>query len=177
MVAQDIRSPWTISLTPVWLTIGVVFFVISIQLGRGVWGFSKVRATLLGRTVLIALNIFAVCIAPAQIARAEFAVAASLAFQFNPNEDGLRFEGDPVCDITAYDAAGEQLRGVQLFGQEGQPISAYCDGQPSTGTSLSLLQCGQCRWPSVCLLSRRRLPSQPMHQPMSSRRFGDLAGR
>jgi hypothetical protein len=42
---------------------------------------------------------------------------------------GLVNDGSDVCNIAAYDAAGQPLQGVQLFDQRGRPLDVRCYGQ------------------------------------------------
>jgi hypothetical protein len=86
------------------------------------------------RMVLIALNVFAVLMLPVATDKAQEA-------QWRQVEDngfsdtswvrsmGVMNRGEQVCNISAYDAQGQPLVGVQLFDQAGQPLATRCYSQ------------------------------------------------
>jgi hypothetical protein len=113
-----------------WWIVLVVLAVVSVQWGRGRWGFS-------GRQGLVAVgNVVAVlALLPMMGAATEgdnggydagYADGAGQV-PIGGEGDGLFFDGHPLDNIYVYDAAGNPLSGVQLFDVDGKPLVPYRD--------------------------------------------------
>jgi hypothetical protein len=110
----------------------------SIAVGRGrAWPGGDGRGPL-ARTVLLALNLFAVVVTPIAVAQVADGVnerydrgvnagyqagASDRAGDPGTDRAGLYADGKWVSNIYPYDANGRPLVGVQLFNQIGQPIN------------------------------------------------------
>lgn len=108
-----------------WVTF-VVLAVISVQWGRGRWGFRGLRG------VVLVGNVMAIV--------AVAALASGGWWGSRPNEQiyvyeeagqdltGVYLNGQPVTNIFGYDATGKPLAGVQLFDQDGKPLATSVAG-------------------------------------------------
>lgn len=103
---------------------------VSIQIGRGkVWPGSRLEAV--GpRTLLVALNAFAIVVTP--VVLANFPASGSYAdagYVGDPGVagPGMVVNGDFVQNVYPYDAQGRPLTGVQLFDQNGRPLDVSRD--------------------------------------------------
>jgi hypothetical protein len=128
-------GPW--ELVSLWPTLGAplvgplllgVAVVVSTLIGLGrLWPGSGPDRSTAARLVLLALNLLAV-VAPLtfsgdgsqQYVHGPTARAVPVT---NPGPPVLRLGRDVVRNVYAYDAAGQPLHGVQLFDQQGRPIS------------------------------------------------------
>ncbi|NPD06700.1 hypothetical protein HN031_18665 [Nocardioides sp. zg-1308] len=87
--------------------------------------------SLLARVVLLALNLCAIVSLPVingeldQQSWSRYNQGYGEAELFM-TESGVLNGGREVCNIAAYDAAGQPLTGVQLFDQEGRPLDVRC---------------------------------------------------
>ena len=86
------------------------------------------------RVVLIGLNIFAILMIPVatgQVQEAKWRQAENQGFNDTSwvRGMGVMNRGDQVCNISAYDAQGQPLVGVQLFDQAGRPLETRCYSQ------------------------------------------------
>lgn len=100
-----------------WIVLGA-FVVISVQWGRGRWGFP-------GLPVMIGLgNAFAlVMLLPAlDAAQAWNGETVYVDGQDPYTAQGLSMDGQPLENVYVYDAAGNKLSGVQLFDVDGKPL-------------------------------------------------------
>jgi len=103
----------------------VIFVVISVQWGRGRWGFPG-----LAGLVLVG-NIFAMGAIPL-LYSAGWWGSESIAMEYvdsGPGDlTGIYLDGEPVTNVFPYDAQGEPLTDVQLFTDTGQPLRATVEG-------------------------------------------------
>jgi hypothetical protein len=86
------------------------------------------------RMVLLALNVFAILMIPVvtgQVQEAKWRQAENQGFDDTGwvRGMGVMNRGNQVCNISAYDAQGQPLVGVQLFDQDGQPLETRCYSQ------------------------------------------------
>ena len=88
LVIQDIRGPYIV-FDWTWLALLVVCVIVSVQLGRRVWGFDRLLgASVLARLLLVALNVFAVTMVPGAVDRLAWHVAEAQAYQFASSVPG-----------------------------------------------------------------------------------------
>ncbi|MBW8025877.1 hypothetical protein EOG37_04155 [Clavibacter michiganensis subsp. michiganensis] len=125
-------------------TILVVLTVISVQWGRGRWARSRpaqaLRTVVSVFTALVLLALFPTLLN--ELAVREYNdPGASTSYIEQP---GLSLDGKQVTNLFAYDAEGNLLERVQLFDQDGEPVttvgSAATDGiaaDPATGASVT----------------------------------------
>jgi hypothetical protein len=111
------------------LVIGLGSLILSVQLGRGKWQpKSWMRSTLLVINVLLAVTVPIALIATSSAFGSEidnaFADGLSQSTQVGT---GLAYNGHPITNIFAYDAAGKPLTEVQLFDQKGRPLNTVPD--------------------------------------------------
>lgn len=91
-------------------------------------------ASLVPRTALLLLNIAAVVAVPVingqldRLSWDRYSQGYNEA-QWNGDGEGVVNRGEQVCNISAYDAEGQPLTGVQLFDQAGRPLAVQCYGQ------------------------------------------------
>jgi len=112
-----------------WWLVLAVFVVISVQWGRGRWHGKAVPA-------LIAIgNVFAVIALLPVLAAADDAGQEQYAVGFDEGVAGaandptpLARDGQPVTNIFAYDASGKLVPNVQLFDQQGKPLTTVSLG-------------------------------------------------
>lgn len=107
---------------------GVLLFgsllLLSVQWGRGSW--APVRWL---RVVRRIVNVVATLAAPfillGLLSAGQYAISSSYANQqqFDPYVPGLSLDGQRVRNIFAYDAQGEPIMQVQLFDQNGTPLT------------------------------------------------------
>jgi hypothetical protein len=129
----------------VWWVVLLGLVIVSVQWGRGRWGFQGLRGLVLAGNVAAALALLPV-LSAAQSWGGETDYA-------EPYEaPGLTFNGQQLTNIFAYDAAGNPLADVQLFDQDGHPLEPFgtepgdvpCgDGDCSTVFVPSLLATGR----------------------------------
>jgi hypothetical protein len=163
--AHSLRPAWWVVralcaaalVTEIWSSQGILGFtfnrgvvalaaiVVSVQIGRGAWWpGNMVRRSLTLRTLLIALNVFAVLLLPVMFSR--FMQARGTEFVgepvYAPASEGLTFRGAPVQNIYPYDALGRPLVGVQLVDQVGRRLPL----EPSQYDDLSGVQKNLTPW-------------------------------
>jgi hypothetical protein len=105
--------------------VAVVAIVLSVQLGRGTWRIgSWFRRSLVLRTLLIGLNVFAVILLPVMFDRFMGARAEGFYSEqtFFPDQQNLSFRGRSIENVYPYDAQGKPLVGVQLVDQDGRRL-------------------------------------------------------
>jgi hypothetical protein len=125
-------------------TILIVLTVISVQWGRGRWARSR-PAQALRTAVSVFTALVLLVLLPTLLN--ELAVreyndpGASVSYVEQP---GLSLDGRQITNLFAYDADGNLLERVQLFDQDGEPVttvgSAATDGvaaDPATGASVA----------------------------------------
>jgi len=125
-------------------TILIVLTVISVQWGRGRWARSRparaLRVAVSAFTALVLLALFPTLLN--ELAVREYNdPGASVSYVEQP---GLSLDGKQVTNVFAYDAEGNPLERVQLFDQDGEPVttigSSATDGvasDPATGASVT----------------------------------------
>jgi hypothetical protein len=106
-----------------------IFILISIQLGRKKWLTGKFFAAL-----VLPLNLIAVLLLlPAQgmlmIKLNNYAIAEEM-LRTMPGSDGLRYNGEPVTQLRAFDADSQEVIGLSFEDQRGQKIEI-----PTTGVA------------------------------------------
>jgi hypothetical protein len=88
LVIQDIRGPYIV-FDWTWLALLVVCVVVSVQLGRRVWGFDRLLdASVLARLLLVSLNVFAVTMVPGAVDRLAWHVAEMPSYQVSSSVSG-----------------------------------------------------------------------------------------
>jgi hypothetical protein len=127
-------GPW--EHVSIWPTLGAplvgplvlgVAVVVSTLIGLGrLWPGAGPDRSTASRLVLLGLNLLAV-VAPLTFSDGSqqygYAPTARAVPVTSPGPPVLRLGRDVVRNVYAYDAAGQPLRGVQLFDQRGRPIS------------------------------------------------------
>lgn len=94
----------------------------SVQLGRGkLWLSSDRSRPVLGRLVLLGLNIVAILVIPFVLAWYD-AERRPFEVYEGASTPGLVNGDQPVQNVFPYDAQGRPLQGVQLFDQDGNPL-------------------------------------------------------
>jgi hypothetical protein len=107
--------------------------VVSVQIGRGRWWPGRrVRTSPAARVLLLALNAFAVVMAP--LVLGQFPGAGTPRYGdtgavYSVPPAGLQSQGSYVTNVFPYDAQGRPLTGVQLFDQDGSPLTVGRDGR------------------------------------------------
>lgn len=110
----------------------LAFVTVSVQWGRGRWGFSGLRG-------LVAVgNVVAVLMIPPVLASADgwgsggydagFEDGVNGAMNDLPDPTGVYLDGTAVTNIFGYDAKGRPLTDVQLFDQDGNPLATSVPG-------------------------------------------------
>jgi hypothetical protein len=99
--------------------------VVSVLVGQGkVWPGSGPDRTTLARTVLLGLNVFAVLVPLTFTGDGSQVESSAVAVPFRaPGKPVLRSGSDVIRNLYPYDATGQPLVGVQLFDQQGRPVS------------------------------------------------------
>lgn len=98
--------------------------LLSVQWGRGAWAPARWL-----RVVRRIVNVIAAIAAPfillGLLSAGQYAISSSYANQqqFDPYVPGLSLDGQRVRNIFAYDAQGEPITQVQLFDQNGTPLT------------------------------------------------------
>jgi hypothetical protein len=120
-----------------WLVLASALYI-STQLGRRAWKLNRFWSG-----IVTVLNVFAVIVAPGIIG-----VVASVVSEghqlYNAGavvpqvETGLRLNSQQVDNIFVYDEKGNPLTDVQLFTQDGDPISVKFNTEPFPSVSLVL---------------------------------------
>lgn len=119
-----------------WWVVMVGLVIVSVQWGRGRWGFPSQRE-------LVAVGNIVVAVALLPIFGAAYSWGGSggdYDAGFEAGSDSgygaatspLSMMGQPVINVYAYDAAGQPLTGVQLFDQDGRPLDPF-DTSPGDG--------------------------------------------
>ncbi len=118
------RESWPLAPTnPGTGLILIAFVAVSVQLGRRVWKLNRFWTLTVG-----ALNIFAILVAPGvalvvgNIAQESLNLYVNGA-QLPVNESGLKMNSGQIDNILVFDENGKPLHDVQLFDQDGNPIS------------------------------------------------------
>lgn len=116
-----IWTPYFTTQPLAWL-VGAALVVVSVQWGRGRWTprtWVRVAAAI-ANVVAIVTTIVAITQIPLLIARATNDSAHYYTEPFTP---GLSVDGERVRNIFAYDAEGNPIDRVQLFDQDGRPLT------------------------------------------------------
>lgn len=131
---HDLPTPVP-TLLGVWpgVLVTLAFTVVSVQVGRGAWWpGSRAAGSLTARLVLLALNAFAIVLAP--LVLGQFPASGTLGYGdldegYVAPAAGLQDHGTFVENIFPYDAHGRPLTGVQLFDQDGEPVTVGRDAR------------------------------------------------
>lgn len=122
--------------------------VVSVQIGRRrVWPGTARGAAAWSRLLLAGLNVFAALALVFAVPQLPTQEDVSDAFDHgygagmrDDDHDGLTHRGDLVANVFPYDAAGRPLTGVQLFDQDGRPLSvARSIGESRRGNRLEVV--------------------------------------
>ena len=119
------------------LLVLAVAVVVSVQLGRGLWWpGSAIGTSLWARLVLLGLNAFAVVVAM-PVVLAQFPASGAYDDQelYHAPVVGIQQGGELVTNVFPYDAEGRALTGVQLFDQDGKPLSVGRDARFAFGAT------------------------------------------
>ncbi|MCW2840015.1 MAG: hypothetical protein JWR55_1498 [Aeromicrobium sp.] len=106
---------------PVWIVPLLGAIVVSVQWGRGLWQFPRLRGLLVVGNILAGVAFLPVTLSAYGNVDDDY-VRAEYVDEGSYDVDGLAMSGEPVTNIYAYDAAGNPLTGVQLFDIEGKPL-------------------------------------------------------
>lgn len=105
----------------------LVAVVVSVQIGRDVlWPGSGPGRPVATRVVLVGLNAFAIVMLPLvaeQLPSDGVWDQAGYVENYIEPTEGLVLDGDLVRNVFPYDVEGRPLEGVQLFDQDGNPLS------------------------------------------------------
>lgn len=110
-----------------WLVMGA-FVVISVQWGRGQWHGRGVPAAIVIGNIVAVVAFIPIMAAAGSWDGAEYDTGYNDGLMADDGEaddgpsDGLAFNGAPLENIYAYDAAGKPVHGVQLFDVDGKPL-------------------------------------------------------
>jgi hypothetical protein len=146
-LVDQLLGPW--EYVSLWPTLGaplvgplllVAAVVVSVLIGQGrLWPGSGPDRTMVARVVLLALNALAL-VAPLTFSGDGSQVAAyagpsgyNAGYHDGTHRPGLRHGTAVVRNIYAYDAAGQPLHGVQLYDQEGRPVSVAPESSMGRG--------------------------------------------
>lgn len=126
LVASVLRGPGFHTST--WV-VAAVAVVVSVELGRGRWPHASVRAlTAVGNVV--AAVVLMVFVGTQSLGGADLRGEGE--YLGAPAPTGvLEHDGSVVGNVFAYDAQGRPLSGVQLFDQDGNPLTVDPDQGPS----------------------------------------------
>lgn len=113
--------------------LALAFIVVSVQWGRGMWAPKRwlVWARRIAHVAAIVLLI------PMTVLVADRLLAPQYVYAGDEQQGGLVLNGNQVSNLFAYDCAGQPLAAVQLFDQDGNPITTrdelWGDGEPVWG--------------------------------------------
>jgi hypothetical protein len=100
-----------------WWIVLVGLVVVSVQWGRGRWGFPGLQG------LVVAGNVIAVVALLPVLAAADGGVdTVYYGGEAASESEGLSMDGQPLENVYAYDSAGNPLSGVQLFDVDGTPL-------------------------------------------------------
>lgn len=126
MVAQDVMGANVAITDGSWLIVLAVCVVLSVQLGRRVWGVDRLlRASVLARLALVGLNVFAVTMLPGAADRAAYRIAEERAWIYidtepSYNDSVVTYEGRQACVLQVFDANGDRVKGGYVWDATGQ---------------------------------------------------------
>jgi hypothetical protein len=105
----------------------VAAVVASVQIGRNrLWPGAGPQRRAVARAVLLGLNALAIVVTPVVLATfPDDGTWAGQGYGYTVEEPppGLVMNGEAVANVFPYDAEGNPLTGVQLFDQDGRPLS------------------------------------------------------
>ncbi len=132
------------------------------------------RSGTAGRVALLLLNVVALVALPVINGQLDAQSWSRYSQGYNEAQrgngaPGLVSRGEQVCNIAAYDAAGQPLTGVQLFDQRGRPLDVQCYGQ--AGRTVPWVLGDVTRWNVFPLGVRAR----PARTPASRADLSDAA--
>ncbi|RKT31574.1 hypothetical protein DEU34_2645 [Microbacterium sp. AG1240] len=125
------RSQW-LQLDLVGVVILVACVIVSVQWGRGRW-----LPRQWGRGILVTVNLAAWVLLPMLVFGAMFTYAqwrsysSSTPVDYSSSTPGLAVDGERVRNVFAYDAEGNPIERVQLFDQNGRPLTTVGQGGQS----------------------------------------------
>jgi hypothetical protein len=112
LFTQSMRGPYLV-FDGGWLAVLAAYVVISVQIGRGRWSVERLlSASVLARTGLVLLNVFAVLLLPGTANDLEWRIAEKHAGDFGyyddaePVSDVITFQGGQVCDLEVRKSDG-----------------------------------------------------------------------
>jgi len=111
---------------PAWIVPLLGAVVVSVQWGRGLWQFPRVRDVVVAGNIIAGLAFVPVVLSAYGNVGDDY-VPAEYVDQGAYDVEGLAMSGEPVTNIYAYDSAGNPLTGVQLFDVDGKPLVANRD--------------------------------------------------
>ena len=109
-----------------------ITMLVSIQWGRGRWrpgAWTRVGLIVVSTVTAVMLP-FVIGIAAGQVQ--SWRNNASAVYSYNQAPQGLAVDGQRVRNIFAYDAAGNPLTDVQLFDQNGSPLTTVGGQDPTS---------------------------------------------
>lgn len=117
------------SLGPLSFAVLIALVVLSVQWGRGAWA-SK-RSARIVRAV--AQTVAVVLVLPVAMLTIDAATRPNYVYMDDAVAQGLSQNGSQITNIFAFDCTGTAIDGVQLFDQNGQPITTLQGDQAAGG--------------------------------------------
>lgn len=107
--------------------------VLSVQWGRGMWLPTRwLRVVRMGVNAVTTVVAILMLIAAPTVLPQIFAQQAAMSYEYVDNsQPGLVLDGQRVRNVFAYDAAGQPLTDVQLFTEQGEPLTTIGTGGTS----------------------------------------------
>lgn len=118
-----------------WWVVMVGLMVVSVQWGRGRWGFPSQRELVAVGNIVVAVALVPIFVAAYSWGAGgdyDDGFAAGSDSGYGTTDSPLSMKGERVTNVYAYDAAGQPLTGVQLFDQDGRPLDPF-DVSPGDG--------------------------------------------
>jgi len=117
LVVQDIRGNYIAFNLP-WLFGLAVFLVVSVQIGRRVWGVARLlTGSVATRLLLVSLNVFALTMLPGAVDRLMWRVADERATTYDDSPTGnvITYLGGQVCDIEVRKGPGRVVTDAYVW--------------------------------------------------------------
>ena len=122
-VIQDVRGASDAFTNVPWLVVLGILVVVSIQVGRRTWGVDRLlRASVLARLLLVALNVVAVTMLPSAVDQTASRAAENRAWMYADYQDTERaydtavtYQGLQACVLKVFDADGKPVRGGYVW--------------------------------------------------------------
>jgi hypothetical protein len=135
MVAYDVRGSY-VHIDGPWLAVLAAFVIVSVQVGRRQWGVGRLLTrSVLVRSLLVGLNVFAVTMVPGAADRLSSYVAEQRAWELGwdqnggevePEYDTIVYQGGQACELEVRDASGQVIPNAYVWdvtGNRSLPMS------------------------------------------------------